>query len=46
MMSAFETIPEEELYSQNIMFPDGYWQNQKDIQEENKQALELHATLT
>lgn len=46
MTSTFETIPEEELYSQNIILPDGYWQNLKDIQEGNKQALELHTTLT
>lgn len=45
MTSAFETIPVEELYSLNIMLPDSYWENLKDIQEGNKQALELHTTL-
>lgn len=31
MMSAFETIPEEELYNQTIMLPAGYQQNLKNI---------------
>lgn len=30
-MLAFETLPEEELYSQNIMLPYGYLQNLNDM---------------
>lgn len=39
-MSAFETLPKEELYSQNIMQPEGYQQNLKDISKKETKKLE------
>lgn len=39
-MSAFGTLPEEELCSQDIMQPEGYQQNLKDISKKETKKLQ------